>query len=135
MLMKCSRSLSLLALLPICAFAATPFGLQLQAHECLDVRLYIKLLLWGPVVEELVFRAGLQKWLSQKIVSPNLANGVTSTVFALMHYALSGNLASLTVFVPSLVLGWVYQKTGSLARVIGLHTILNLTFMTFMCRS
>jgi uncharacterized protein len=117
----------------MCAFATTSLGLILQPQECQDTRLYFKLLLWGPVVEELVFRAGLQKWLVQKTAHAQVANGITSTVFALMHYAISGNLTSLAVFLPSLALGWAYQKTNSLAWTIGLHMLFNLVFLLLMC--
>jgi uncharacterized protein len=130
--MRYSLGIFLLAIVPICAFATTPLALQLQPQECVDSRLYFKLLLWGPIVEELVFRAGLQKWLVQK-VSPYLANCIASGVFALMHYALSGNPVSLAVFVPSLFLGWVYQKTNSLAWVIGVHMLFNLIFLATAC--
>lgn len=131
--MKYSLGVFLLAMVPICAVATTSWGLQWQAQECLDARLYFKLLLWGPVVEELVFRAGLQKWLIRQRVHPHLANGMASTVFALMHYALSANPASLAVFIPSIALGWIYQKTNSLAWAIGLHVFFNLLFLVLMC--
>jgi uncharacterized protein len=131
--MKYSRGVFLLAMVPVCALAATSWGHQWQPQECLDARLYFKLLLWGPVVEELVFRAGLQKWLIRQTVSPHLANGITSSVFALMHYALSANPTSLAVFFPSIALGWIYQKTNSLAWAIGLHVFFNLLFLILMC--
>lgn len=132
--MKYSLGGFLLAIVPMCAFATTIWGLGLQAQECQDTRLYFKLLLWGPIVEELVFRAGLQKWLAQKLGRPYLANVLSSFMFALMHYALSGNLATLLVFLPSMLLGWVYQKTNSLMWAIVLHSIFNLMFVTITCR-
>jgi membrane protease YdiL (CAAX protease family) len=131
--MWCSRWMWVLAAIPMCAFATTNLGLLLQPQECQDTRLYFKLLLWGPVVEELVFRAGLQKWLTQKTASPLVANSVTSAVFALVHYVISGNPASLAVFMPSLALGWAYQKTNSIVWTTGMHMLFNLVFLLLMC--
>jgi uncharacterized protein len=131
--MKYSQGVFVLAMVPLCAFADTSWGLQWQPQECLDARLYFKLLLWGPVVEELVFRAGLQKWLTRQTVGLHWANAITSSVFALMHYALSANPTSLAVFIPSIALGWIYQKTNSLAWAIGLHVFFNLVFLILMC--
>jgi uncharacterized protein len=131
--MRYSRWIWVLTAVPLCAFATTSLGLFLQPQECQDTRLYFKLLLWGPIVEELVFRAGLQKWLVQKTARMLVANCITSTVFALMHYALSGNVASLAVFLPSLALGWAYQKTNAIAWAMGLHILFNLVFLLLMC--
>lgn len=131
--MKCSRWLLLWVLFPVSALAVTFVDVSLHGFECLDRYLYFKLLMWGPVVEELVFRAGLQTWLSRKIANPHFCNGLVSLVFALMHYASSGNLWSLTVFVPSIALGWTYQKTQSLACTIGLHILFNGLFLLLVC--
>jgi membrane protease YdiL (CAAX protease family) len=39
----------------------------------------------------------------------------------------------LTVFVPSIALGWTYQKTQSLACTIGLHILFNGLFLLLVC--
>jgi membrane protease YdiL (CAAX protease family) len=118
---------------PVSAWAAQVVGLGLQAHECRDMTLYFKLLVWGPVVEELVFRAGLQKWLMHRLSNAWVANCTTSFLFAGMHYALAGHLATGLVVVPSIALGWAYSKTNSLALVIGLHASFNLVFIAWSC--
>jgi membrane protease YdiL (CAAX protease family) len=118
---------------PAYAWTTQAFGLGLQAYECREMSVYFKLLLWGPVVEELVFRAGLQKWLSHRLSSPLVANFIVSFVFGLMHYALNGQLATWLVIVPSLALGWVYCKTNSITFVVGLHASFNLAFVAWIC--
>jgi membrane protease YdiL (CAAX protease family) len=122
-----------LALVPVGVFAATSWGLQIQPLECYDTRLHFKLLLWGPVVEELVFRAGLQKLLLRQRCPAIAANASVSIIFSLAHYALSGNPTMLAVFAPSLLLGWVFQKTDSLVWIVGLHGFLNFMFLAWMC--
>ncbi len=133
MQMSYSRGVCLLAWVPITAWAAGSFGFDLQPEQCVDTRFLFKLLLWGPVVEEIVFRAGLQRRLMGYFHNSWMPNGITSVAFALIHYVLSGNLASLAVLVPSLLLGWLYQRTGKLAWVIALHIVFNLLFVLKMC--
>jgi membrane protease YdiL (CAAX protease family) len=118
---------------PVCGFAATGFGLNLLVEECMDTRFHFKLLLWGPVVEELVFRAGLQAILMRKIDSSNMANCIASALFALTHFAVSGNVATLAVFVPSIALGMAYQRTNSVLLTIGLHILFNLIYLSLKC--
>ncbi len=85
------------------------------------------------MVEELVFRAGLQNLLMRQKWTALTANGTVSIIFSLAHFSLSGNPATLAVFAPSLLLGWVYQKTDSLAWIVGLHSFFNLIFIAGMC--
>jgi membrane protease YdiL (CAAX protease family) len=118
---------------PVSALAATALGLQLEALACSDTRLQFKLLFWGPIVEELVFRAGLQKLLMRQKFPALMANVMVSIIFSLAHCVLSHNPVMLVVFVPSLLLGWVYQKTDSLVWVIGLHSFFNLAFLAGKC--
>jgi uncharacterized protein len=120
-------------LLPAGAMAATLLGGWMQTEQCFDVQLYLKLLLWGPLVEECVFRAGLQDLLVRRWGWATLANACTSAVFALAHYAVSGNPASLLVAAPSLVLGWVYQRTQTLVWVVGLHIFFNGIYLAWAC--
>jgi membrane protease YdiL (CAAX protease family) len=131
--MRYSRHAFLLGLIPVSAWAANTLGLGLQAHECRDIPVYFKLLLWGPVVEELVFRAGIQTWLTRNTGHAFLANCTTSFLFGLAHYAFSTHIASWLVVLPSMVLGWVYTTTNSIALVIALHAIFNFSFITVMC--
>jgi membrane protease YdiL (CAAX protease family) len=131
--MKYARFMFLLAMVPVSTMATTFLGLQQQPLECYDTSLHFKLLLWGPIVEELVFRAGLQKLLLRQKLPHITANSVVSGIFSLAHYVLSGNPAMLAVFAPSLLLGWVYQKTDSLVWIIGLHSFFNLLFLAGMC--
>lgn len=62
--------------------------------------------------EELFFRAYLMQRLS---------NFTVSLLFTLPHVILYGHLWSFLTFFPSLLYGFVYQRTGSLALVSLLH--------------
>ncbi len=87
-----------------------------------DLWLYgISTLLLVAWPEEWFFRAYLQRKLGNHLA----AIIAVSLVFSITHgLATSWWLAGL-VFVPSLIFGFVYQKSGSLLLVILLHTLAN----------
>jgi membrane protease YdiL (CAAX protease family) len=122
-----------LAVVPVSAWAALSFGFDLQQGQCSDTWFHFKLLLWGPVVEEIVFRAGLQRRLMGYFHKHWMANGITSVAFSLLHYVLLPNLGSLMVFLPSIALGAIYQYTGKVAWAMVLHSALNLLFVLYLC--
>lgn len=77
--------------------------------------------------EELVFRNVVQKRLTDSF-SPGWAIVVASVIFAVVHYqaystgTLSQMLVSLAVvFALSLLLGWIYHRTGNLVVVALIH--------------
>lgn len=76
----------------------------------------------APVVEELVFRAGLFRFLVAQ-VPQRWAMLMSSLLFAALHFSALG-------FVPLVFLGcalcFVYQKSGRLAAPIVLHALSNL---------
>jgi membrane protease YdiL (CAAX protease family) len=89
-----------------------------------------KLLLWlglqavvvAPVLEEILFRAGLYRWLKGRVPRKQ-AVAVSSLAFALAHQHLGS-------FVPLWVLGALmteyYEGTGHLGTPIMLHALFNL---------
>ncbi len=75
----------------------------------------------APIAEELIFR-GCVYGVCRKFAGRLAAMFFTSVVFALIH----GHLASLPgLFVLSIALTLVYEKTGSLWAPIGLHALFN----------
>lgn len=76
----------------------------------------------APVTEELVFRAGLFRYLRTRI-HPVLAYALPALIFALLH-------ANLAAFLPLAVLGlglaFVYERTGSILVPILAHAFFNL---------
>lgn len=87
------------------------------------------LLVIAPVLEEVVFRAGLQEWLLRRHIRP-LASAVGSAMaFALMHGLTRSWLLAAWVFVPGLVLGAVYARKRRLGPVVVLHSAMNLVWL------
>ncbi|MCC5870370.1 MAG: JDVT-CTERM system CAAX-type protease [Gammaproteobacteria bacterium] len=79
-----------------------------------------------PVLEELVFRGGLQplllKWTRQRALGAlTLANLLTSVVFSLAHVPAHGLLHGALVFIPSLAFGVFRDRHDSVLPAIVLH--------------
>jgi len=95
----------------------------------------LKLLMVGllyPVLEEFVFRGGVQGWLIEKpwgvrsLLGITYANGVTSAVFTSLHFFAHPPLMAAAVFVPSLLFGYFRDRyAGWLLPSMILHSLYN----------
>jgi hypothetical protein len=97
-------------------------------------RLFIGALavLVAPVAEEAMFRGILYPTIKQS-GHPRAAVWVTSLLFAGMHFN-AESFAPLAVF--SMLLIWLYEKTGSLLAPITVHSLFNYTnFVMLMLAS
>ena len=82
-------------------------------------------LFWAPLLEELVFRGGLQEWLLRRGHGAALANGFTAVAFTAAHALTHEGLAWLALLAPAIVLGALYNRTRSLACCIAAHSAMN----------
>jgi membrane protease YdiL (CAAX protease family) len=93
-----------------------------------------KFLLIAPALEEAAFRGGLQTLLLARfprrigLFGVSLANVLASVAFAGTHIYF-GSWQSASLFLPSLVLGWVYERSEQLWTVILLHMAFNAAFL------
>lgn len=97
---------------------------------------------WGmlvviyPVLEEIVFRGGLQGWLldrpkfDRQCCGLTLANLLTSLVFTALHFLNHPPLWAALVLFPSLVFGWSRDRHASLSGAIVLHVFYNFGMLT-----
>jgi len=94
----------------------------------------VSLLLWQPVVEELLFRGVLQGTLLRSITGArmiaglSIANIVTSLAFVAIHFAQHPWIWAIGVIVPSLLFGHYRERAGSVAPCILMHVIFNAAF-------
>jgi membrane protease YdiL (CAAX protease family) len=89
----------------------------------------VLLLAGAPLLEEIVFRLGLQEQLLRARMRPAAANASTALVFALAHgIARSWSLAAW-VLVPACALGWLYQHGRRVAPCVAAHSALNLAWL------
>jgi membrane protease YdiL (CAAX protease family) len=89
----------------------------------------VTLLLIAPVLEEIVFRAGLQealqRWLSPRAAAAGAATVLTACAFAAAHWAAHPGLLAGLTFVPALLIGHLYQTQRRLAPCIAAHSLCN----------
>jgi membrane protease YdiL (CAAX protease family) len=83
------------------------------------------LLVLAPLVEECVFRAGLQEYLLARFDSAIWATALTALVFGLVHAAARADAAALVVAAPALLVGAVYWRWRKLRWCVGLHSVMN----------
>ncbi len=89
----------------------------------------VVLLLVAPVLEEIVFRLGLQQRLLTAGSVPMAANLLTALAFGLVH-AFSRNWAlGVAVLLPALAIGWIYQRRRSVLPCIAAHAGMNLVWL------
>jgi len=90
-----------------------------------------------PVLEEYVFRGGLQAALynntrlSGSWLGISCANIATSVFFAAVHLINQPPVWAMLVFFPSLVFGWMRDRYEGLHACIILHAIYNTGFVWF----
>lgn len=87
-------------------------------------------LLLAALPEEWFFRA----YFMERIGSGWPANVISSLFFALVHGLVRGPEVALLVFLPSLLYGWLYQRTHDLPLLILTHTLSNLAFVIYFER-
>lgn len=125
------QGLSLIAAFVIAAFGLSlllsPLQLDDLGHlqRLLSMReslLGVSLLCFGgPLIEEIVFRDGIQRHLSHE-VTPWLAIVISALSFAIVHM----NLAqAVPAFILGVGLGWLYHKTQDLRLCLPAHVLNN----------
>lgn len=92
---------------------------------------FLLLVVAYPLLEEVVFRGGLQPYLATKLGKKyacgdiSAANWITSLIFTLVHFIQHKLLWSLSVFVPSLLFGYFRDRHNSMVPAIILHIFYN----------
>jgi membrane protease YdiL (CAAX protease family) len=118
-------------------YAATTVGLTLPVLNRGLVPLTTSLLL-APVLEELVFRGGLQAILERRLpvrFALHGANVLTSLLFAISHWMAAPAWLAASVFFPSLVFGRLKQLYASLAPAMLVHAWFNACFLLVLART
>lgn len=85
-----------------------------------------------PVLEEFIFRGGLQPWLAQFLPAVrgplSWANLLTSLVFCALHFLFHPPLWAAGVFAPSLVFGYFRERHQGLVSPVLLHASYNASY-------
>lgn len=100
-----------------------------------ELLVWLKLSLLMPILEEIVFRGGIQSALmtksffSKSWFGVSVANIVTSIIFAAMHFISQPPLWAALVFIPSIVFGWARDRYITIIPCIILHAVYNAGFV------
>lgn len=98
---------------------------------------FLSLVLWQPVLEELLFRGllqgllGRQPWGQLALGGVTVANGITTLLFMLGHWWSHPPPWAIAVVVPSLIFGYFRDRFGSVYPAIVLHSFYNAGYFLF----
>lgn len=88
------------------------------------VGLWIGAVAIAPIAEEFFFRGLLQTFLAGIVRNRWLAIGLTAIVFGIVHLSQPHTIVALTAL--GVLLGYAYERTGSLVAPIMIHAAFNL---------
>jgi len=85
----------------------------------------------APVVEEVIFRLGLQQELLQRLQPDSawLANGLTALIFSVAHELSHSPVMALLTLLPAMFIGKFYQRSRRIAPCIALHAFFNVIWL------
>ncbi|HLO93815.1 MAG TPA: JDVT-CTERM system glutamic-type intramembrane protease [Burkholderiaceae bacterium] len=89
-------------------------------------------LLLAPWLEELLFREGLQRLLTERLPAGPLPALLTALAFTAAHLALRPDLLSLATFAPACLLGLLYARRQDLTLCICTHSAMNLAWLALI---
>jgi membrane protease YdiL (CAAX protease family) len=98
------------------------------------VAAWLSLLLWQPMLEELIFRGVMQGFLLQMLAKGSIFMGVSlpnliaSLLFVAAHLMHQPVLWALSVLLPSLVFGYFRDRYGSIWGSLFIHVFYNAGF-------
>ncbi len=100
------------------------------------------LLAWKPIYLQpslsTLFTAALpEEWFFRAYFMTSLGSGlpanlITSLLFSTLHGWTHSWVMAILVFIPSLLYGWLYQRTRDLPLLVLTHALSNIVFMMFI---
>ena len=101
-----------------------------------DLLVLLSLVLLYPCIEEIIFRGFIQPFLAKRLHQRwsifSLANVLTSLLFVLAHFINHPPVWALAVLIPSLIFGYIQERTNNLAAPITLHCTYNAGFFLLL---
>ena len=99
---------------------------------------FVTLCLISPVIEEMVFRGYCQRYLATTAAGRkswlwiSAANMLTTGLFVLTHALMRDGMNALLVVLPSLYLGVIMDRIGSLRLCMLVHALWNLIWFVLV---
>ncbi len=86
-----------------------------------------------PFLEECIFRYGLLNYLDKKYKHRKIINNIIiSLVFSALHFIRYDFLHSALIFIPSFILGVIWQKKQKLWLCYLVHALFNFIYCILM---
>jgi membrane protease YdiL (CAAX protease family) len=104
-------------------------GSRLHGRE-----VWLSCVLWQPLLEEVFFRGILQgellnrPWARWRWQGVSVANLLCSMAFSAVHFLHHPPLWAASVFLPSLLFGWMRERHHGIGASLALHSLFNLEF-------
>jgi len=122
-----------LALVAGCGVSVLVAGMSVAGTSSVSLTLLqaFSLVLWYPVLEELLFRGALQGFFSttafgqRALLGLSLANVLTGILFTALHLVYRADPLAWLVFFPGLVFGYFRDRHRSLLGPVILHSAYN----------
>ena len=122
----CIRVISTTAILYLVAAHFLNRKTEIPQHPVV----FLSLLFYTAIPEEIFFRGYLLELLKDEGESfISRGNVLTSLAFALLHVAMYKNIYMLKVFFPSLIFGYLYEKTENLLCPVLCHWIFDIIYL------
>lgn len=109
-------------------FFLSPSEVGDQRYSLMDLAM---LCLVIPIVEEVLFRSFITRWINTKLDSPALVLLTSATVFALAHASLPDLVVPIGPYLLGLVTAAIYLCTGNVLSSILLHAVCNASAILF----
>jgi uncharacterized protein len=103
-----------------------------------DAIIIFNVLLWYPVLEEILFRGVIQgqlrkkKWALATVLNLTVANWLTSIIFVGFHFFYHPPVIAFLILVPSLIFGYFRDLYKSIMPSLVLHVTYNLLFLVLI---
>jgi membrane protease YdiL (CAAX protease family) len=97
--------------------------------------LILSMVLWQPLLEELLFRGliqgqlGSRQWAQRECAGLSTANVITSLLFSSAHLIHHSPAWAAAVFVPSLIFGYFRDRHGQVYPALVLHAFYNSCYL------
>lgn len=123
----------MLAPLPLIALSYLIPGWNAGIHA--GPAVFLSLVIWQPIAEELLFRGFIQgrlrewHWARRPFISLSTANYITTLLFVITHLVNHSLWWAIAVAVPSLVFGYFRDRHGHIYPCIALHAAYNACYL------
>jgi membrane protease YdiL (CAAX protease family) len=130
--MKRNQQSDIFMLIIFMAFGSAWFAFRIfngGELRMLPIASVFMMLIFAPMAEEMFFRGVVQAWIKQKLTGGlyfiSYANILASLFFAFTHVFIWGVSHSIFVYIPSLIFGFLYDRTGKIHYPMILHVFYN----------